>query len=295
MSSNAHASQSPRVPLVAVPAPDDPLELLVHMAKHGDIDPWNVDIIEVANRYLVAAKQWQAHDHHNQTALRRTGKHLVYLAVLLRMKSDVLSGLDPFNPQAQLEDAEFDDLQEFDPNTGEAIAPTQANASANVMGAFGAALRKRFGSLDDVLHKRTSAKQPRQRSVTLADLLRELRHVEQQERERAVAVKVEAVDQRRRRVRDFSHLTTEDITQLAHDEFQENKVQLILEVLEAHLPTHHPKASLTLVDLAELSGQPWVVCYLALLFLEARQAVVLWQPHFYSDELCVSWPVASVD
>jgi chromatin segregation and condensation protein Rec8/ScpA/Scc1 (kleisin family) len=213
---------------------------------------------------------------------------LLYLAVLLRMKSDVMSGLDPLSAEAQFEDATLDDLHEVDPNTGLPLAPGTAMAQGAAGDAFKAALRRRFGSLDDVLHKRTSAKQPRQRPVTLADLLRELRYVEAQERERAAQVKVEAID-KRRRVRDMSHLTTEAITELAHDEFQEEMVCRIYDVLTQHLPPLPTEGSMRLGDVADISGEPWVVCYVALLFLASRALVTLSQAHFYSDDVIITW------
>lgn len=256
------------------------------MARRGEIDPWNVDLEQVANRYLQVANATLAlaeTTESGQSRLRVTGKTLLYLAILLRMKSDLLAGYDPFADT--LEDATFEDLAEYDED-GERIAPGVMPNEA--VERFRAAMRQRVRSLEDVLQRRTSAKQPRIRPVTLDDLIRELRKFEALDRERATREKVEAVDQRRRRVKDFSNLSTADITALAHEEFQESLVEQVRQVLEDHLPAE-PEARMDFTDLCDVSGLSPVVCFLALLFLEARMEVVVEQPEFYSPELFVRW------
>lgn len=280
-------SQSPAA--FSMPQPNEGIELLVSMAKEGKIDPWNVDLVTVADQYLLAVNQLgplpgKAIDlTGKETPLRLTGKTLLYLAVLLRMKSDLLAGYNPFAVEDLIEDASFDELVEYDED-GE---PIDAKAmSAEVAERFKQALRNRYGTLESVLKRRTSAKQPRIRAVTLDDLIRELKKVEAMERENASRKKIEAVD--KRRGRDFSNLTTEDITALAHEEFQESMVIQVQQVLEAHLPAE-TDSQMSLTDLMELSGLSRVVCFLSLLFLEAREAIVTHQPYFYADELYVSW------
>ena len=38
----------------------DGIEILVDLAKHGKIDPWNVDIVEVTDKYLMHLFQSKA-------------------------------------------------------------------------------------------------------------------------------------------------------------------------------------------------------------------------------------------
>ena len=306
--------------LLTLPAPSEGIEILVQLAKQGDIDPWNVDLVKVADTYLayVETLQWDAGQvsstddttvmnavksglddspilalregilsETEQQQLRLTGKTLLYLAILLRMKSDLLAGFDPFAVEEEdwLEDASFDDLVEFDENGN----PIDAAAmSQDVAEKLKLAMRRRFGTLNDVLERRTSTKQPRIRPVTLEDLIAELKKVEQQEAERATHQKIEQVD-KRRNIRDYAKLSTAEITQLAHDEFQESLVAQVLETLEAHLPHDEAEARLTLTDLMDLTGLDRVNCFLSLLFLEARLVVVLEQTDFYGDDLAVSW------
>ena len=59
----------------------DGIEILVNMAKQGKIDPWNVDIVEVTDKYLTHLFQSKAQN------LRLTGRTLLFAAILLKLKS----------------------------------------------------------------------------------------------------------------------------------------------------------------------------------------------------------------
>ena len=66
----------------------DGIEILVNMAKQGKIDPWNVNIVDVTDKYLMHLFQSKAQN------LRLTGRTLLFAAILLKLKSNVLEGLD---------------------------------------------------------------------------------------------------------------------------------------------------------------------------------------------------------
>ena len=63
---------------------EEPVGILVNLAKHGEIDPWNIDIVEVTDKFLRQVEEMEKMD------LRLSGRTLLYAAVLLRMKSNVL-------------------------------------------------------------------------------------------------------------------------------------------------------------------------------------------------------------
>jgi segregation and condensation protein A len=63
--------------------PDDPIEILVRLAKDHEIDPWNINIIEVADKFL---EQLESH----RSDIRYFGRTLHYAAILLRMKADAI-------------------------------------------------------------------------------------------------------------------------------------------------------------------------------------------------------------
>ena len=66
----------------------DGIEMLVDMAKAGKIDPWNIDIVDIADKYLM--KTFEAKSQN----LRFTGRTLLFASVLLKLKSNVLKGID---------------------------------------------------------------------------------------------------------------------------------------------------------------------------------------------------------
>jgi segregation and condensation protein A len=235
------------------PPPADGIEILVSMAKTGQIDPWNVDIVAVADQYLKAVAELRESD------LKITGKTVLYLAILLRMKSDMLAGRDYLDPPPEFEPEPFDE---------DLLEEPKARRN-NVL---------QFRSLDEAIRRRTSVKQPRIRPVTLNDLIAELKKYEDLEKRRSLRERVERSDNRR--VADFSHFTSDDIEELAHEEFHEDVILQLREVLERIL-IHQEQVSLT--ELTEAGGVDKVTAFLALLFLSARGAVDLHQESFYSE------------
>ncbi len=75
----------------------DPVEILVDMASRGEIDPWNIDIVDVTDKFLKRLEELK------QLELRISGRTLFYASILLRMKSEVLLEDEPNG-----HDAEYD-------------------------------------------------------------------------------------------------------------------------------------------------------------------------------------------
>ena len=123
------------------------IEILVQMAKNGKIDPWNIDIIDITDKYLSHLFEMKAQN------LRATGKTLLFASVLLRLKSNVLEGNDIFD----FEDENQDDYEISD----DEIIDNYELPTNNVI------------SFDEVLQRRTSVKVNRNRTVTLKDLIRQ--------------------------------------------------------------------------------------------------------------------------
>ena len=59
----------------------EPVEVLVGMAENGEIDPWDIDIVAVTDKFL---------DRLDEGDLRTSGRALFYASVLLRMKGDAM-------------------------------------------------------------------------------------------------------------------------------------------------------------------------------------------------------------
>ena len=81
---------------------EDPIEILVGLAERGEIDPWNINIIEVTDRFLSELER------RRELNLKLSGRTLFYAATLLRMKSEHLLIL------ASPDDKEDEDTQRED-------------------------------------------------------------------------------------------------------------------------------------------------------------------------------------
>ena len=231
----------------------DGIEILVNMAKQGKIDPWNVDIVEVTDKYLAHVFQSKAQN------LRWTGRTLLFAAILLKLKSNVLKGIDilDFEP-TQEDNLEYSD-EPLDYNAEDDYIPTN-----NVI------------SIDEVLQRRTSVRLNHNRVVTLRDLIRQLEFYEMLDRKQALK---NAHERAKRRVQNYARLTPEDIINLAHEEYIEDGVQRLKANLEEILNRQDK------IELNELTllGMDRVNAYISLLFLTAESDYDLVQDEFYSD------------
>lgn len=242
----------------------DGVELLVQLTRNGEIDPWNIDIVKVADQYLQAVAELKASD------LKITGKTLLYLAILLRMKSDQLAGINYLNPP---QDDFLDELLESDfMDNGRVIQPKFS-----------------FRSLDEVIKRRTSTKQPRIRTVTLEDLILELHKYEELEKRRSLKEKVEKASNRR--MMDYADFTADDIEDMAHEEFHEDTVIHLKHLLERMLLQQE---AVSLSEIMASGRLDKISAFLALLFLSARGGFSMHQDEFYA-ELYVRPDLASLN
>jgi len=85
--------------------PDDPIEILVRLAKDNEIDPWNINIIEVADKFL---EQLESH----RSDIRYFGRTLHYAAILLRMKADAIIN-EKEGEAEEKEDIDHFDIEEY--------------------------------------------------------------------------------------------------------------------------------------------------------------------------------------
>lgn len=231
----------------------DGIEILVNMAKRNELDPWNVNIVDVTDRYL----------HHlvelKQNNLRLTGRTLLFAAILLRLKSDVLEGIDPLM-------LEEDAIAEFDEDYDDPDFYDMEHL----------ATRANIIPIDEALERRTSVKLNRKRVVTLKDLIKQLEFYEELERKRSLK---NAHERAKRRVRSYANLTPQDIINLAHDEYIEDSVKRLYCLLERLFESSE---KINLTELAT-AGMDRISTYIALLFLSADGRVDLVQDEFYSD------------
>lgn len=230
----------------------DGIEMLVDMAKSGKIDPWNIDIVDIADRYLMQTFEAKSQN------LKVTGRTLLFASVLLKLKSNILKGLDV--AEWLPEDAPELDIDD-DMNSDDDF---HSYNTTNVI------------SIDEVLQRRTSVKLNRKRVVTLEDLIKQLEFYEMLDKKLALK---NAHERAKRRVRSYANITPADLINLEHDNFIEDSVQNIKNKLEK---LFNKKDKIELNELVSI-GMSKVVAYLALLFLAADSDIDLVQEEFYSD------------
>lgn len=232
----------------------DGIEVLVQMAKQGKIDPWNIDIADIADKYMLHLAESKSNN------LRMSGRALFFLAVLLKLKSNVLVGLDPMQFEVQEEiDPEYeDDDSRFNEDLYYQDFPD------NVI------------PIEDIIQRRTSVKLNRNRIVTLKDLIRQLEFYEQLDKKQAVK---NSLERAKRRVRNYANMSADDIINLAHEEYIESSVK----ILHENLIKIFEKEEKVELNTLTLLGLDKISAYIALLFLSAESEFDLEQEEFYSD------------
>src|SRR5574344_2076207 len=86
------------IDLPEISSSDEGIGILVDMAKQGKIDPWNIDIVDITDKYLAKMCKMKAQN------LRVTGRTFLFASILLKLKSNILDGLDVLSFEDQPED-----------------------------------------------------------------------------------------------------------------------------------------------------------------------------------------------
>lgn len=234
----------------------DGIDVLVAMARQGKIDPWAVDIVEVADMFSTHLFQSKAQN------LRYSSRVIFYAALLLKMKADILDGIDitEIIPPDETPMDEWDDG--FMPDDMyEDYVPTNNVAS-----------------FEEVLQRRTSVRLNRNRIVTLRDLVRQLEFYAKLDKK----VEIENAKKRAqqaRRTRDLSKLTPSDMVNLAHEEDYKLGASILRNNLTEILNRE------TQIELNELVllGMDRITAYISILFLVTEGEYTLKQDDFYGN------------
>jgi segregation and condensation protein A len=227
---------------------EDPVEILVGLAERGEIDPWNINIIEVTDRFLNELER------RRQINLQVSGRTLFYAATLLRMKSEHLSlqsGQE--EPGIGEEDETFGENYDL-----------ELDSEADYQGRLGPIER-----LEHEIQRRLDRKNMRKSPVTLFELIIELKNIEKEER-------------RRRRLSDAGDdlIYTEDVVGIAHDEgYQESAMTVLEECLECI----DLEKEMTLLELCQKLGWGIPEVYIPLLFLALEGRCSIRQEEFFGD------------
>lgn len=220
------------------------IEILVELAKSGQIDPWHIDVVDVTDKYLKTL------DVTKETDLRLSGRALFYAAVLLRLKSEALE------EEEEVEDLFGDDTVDYEDDGDQLVIRPPANI------------------LDRAIARRNSAKQPRKRATTLVELIAELQRLEALEREGALQN-----DNAMRRSRATPEEHRQNVINMTHEEDVEGDIEHLSALLSEWLAD---SGILTLAGVLDQCPDPRGA-FLALLFLDSRGKITLHQDDFYQE------------
>ncbi len=164
---------------MAVSLAEEAIAFLLDLAEQGEIDPWDVQVIDVIDRFLS-----QLAPQANTRDLSESGQAFVYAAMLVYLKAMALADPTEPDPEEELpeEDLEEDSLAAWPPLP-----------------------------LERVLKPRAAPRLSRTRPITLKELIQQL-----QELESVLDQRQEATKARPQRVSPKRALAA--ITQLAHPE-----------------------------------------------------------------------------
>jgi len=231
------------------------LEILVQLAEKGDIDPWDINLIEITDKYLAAL------DKSPRENLLNAGRAIFFASVLLRLKSDILLNISNETLiQSQQRDNFFpeDDLLNADNE-----------------------IRLDISKLESFLVRSSLSKQQRKRKISLSDLIFALQQAEEEEERRTLRAKMRAD-------RAFTIVpleTSDDLLEIAQEEDIDEVVEKIEAIIQEHLITEKPITLSFLSGILNNKTKPFI----ALLFLAHTQKIVLEQKDFY-DEVYIYKP-----
>jgi len=86
----------------------EPAEVLVELAKRGEIDPWDIDIALATEKFLQYIDSLEKRD------LRIPARTLLYSSILLRMKSDSMEGQKEEEAEPEMEEIEDEPQEEIE-------------------------------------------------------------------------------------------------------------------------------------------------------------------------------------
>lgn len=224
------------------------IAVLIDLAQRNEIDPWDVQVVEVFDRFLSELALTDPRD------LSRSGQAFLYASMLILLKSDSLVNAE----QTAETEEPFEDLD-----------PDQALADD----------RNLPSKLERLLQRRAVAPAPQRRRVTLNELISQLE---------LMAVTVEGKQATAGRARNVKPRPSraQAARAIAHLAHQENLAEVAAE-LEQFLADRWPQISqrhdwLDLPHLLEFKDDR-VGVFWALLFLCAQSKVELSQTEFYQD------------
>jgi len=242
------------------------------MASKGEVDPWNIDVIEVSDRFLNKLEKAQKLD------LRVSGKVLLFAAILVRMKADILSAEviplseEELEKKEEIEDYEGVDGWREDSYKGaeEGFIPDEIDFSLLYEEAE---YFEDEDIKDDVLKTLLSPRKKIRRFTTLKDLIKELQNAENVEKRR----------RKRKNKGDERELITRQTMETAHEEDIE---ETILKV-EGELKSLFNRTTMLYFSkvVRGMKIDEKISYYLSVLHLAYRKKIEVNQERLYEDDI----------
>ncbi|MEM8641595.1 MAG: segregation/condensation protein A [Cyanobacteria bacterium P01_G01_bin.54] len=252
---------------MTIPLAEEAIAVLHDLALRGEIDPWDVQVIEVIDRYLSKLPlntATAAQPHGASSHLPQSGQAFVWASMLVLLKANTLEAED--ENEAEVEGALLDDPLW----TPRELPPR----------------------LEQHIRRRPTVPPVRRRRVTLNELIAQIQQM-------ARLMETQLPRQRQRRLGYSRREATQQISQLAHDENLNETADRLEVLLHDRLgPTsEQPQPSVPLDQLVQWwaesqvhspsnhtpSTHDRVGVFWALLLLCSQSKVELIQSHFYAD------------
>jgi segregation and condensation protein A len=264
---------------MALALAQDAIALLIDMAERGDLDPWDVKVVDVIDRFLSELNPFNGSGQAlYEENLSQSGQAFLYASMLLLLKADTLVQPEP-TPDAELEgDFPLDDLGGLDSS---GLPPF----------------------LERRLRRRAVAQPPQTRRVTLKELIDQIQTIAaalEDPTPRKVRLKRPKPQSRSAALRSIAELAhNENLTEMAialeqffiehwtHLSQGQNWIdfELLLELWSQingyHVSHAHPVA--TEVTESAPPQHDRVGVFWALLLLSSQSKVELDQTEFYQD------------
>ncbi|MFM7353377.1 MAG: segregation/condensation protein A, partial [Microcystis aeruginosa] len=137
---------------MTITSASDAIESLLEMAEQGEIDPWDVQVIDVIDRFLAELGLLNDLDlAMAQANLPQSGQAFLWASMLVLFKADTLERLSLDQQEESLIDEEISELERE--------------------------LRTLPRYLENHIRRRTAAPPPRKRRVTLQELITQLQQI----------------------------------------------------------------------------------------------------------------------
>jgi len=246
------------------------IAILIDLAEKGEINPWDVQVIEVIDRFLteLVVEVPESAPGYTEINLSRSGQAFLWASMLILLKANTLAKL------GEIEENEEEIISEnlIEPEENGSHLPTR---------------------LELHLRRRAGAPPVRKRRVTLQELIQQIEEIATQIEDKPPQKKTIRLQSRRE--------TAKIISQLAHQENLTEVASFLDQFLSRQLPTLIPeKTDLNLDELISLLSehlatqktQPMglethafnrVGVFWALLLLSSQSKVELSQQEFYQE------------